>query len=110
MEKMQSTANIVFTGINWLMQYFFLKSGHRFVNDPQYGRLVERFSNGTVTREDIQTINSRLIDDNKEKGDIIDTSDIYYTCAVNTEKNSITTSIFKDYINIRHPREGGNFD
>ena len=93
----------------------FLKSDHRFVDNLQCGKLVERFSNGTVTREDIQMINSRLIDDNKENGDIIhlpkeDTSDIYYTCAVNTERNSITTSIFKDYINITHPKEGGNFD
>ena len=43
----------------------FLKSDHRFVDDPQYGRLVERFDNGTVTIEFIQMINSRIIDDNK---------------------------------------------
>ena len=35
---------------------------------------------------------------------------MYYACAVNTERNSITTSIFKDYINITHPKEEGNFD
>ena len=65
---MQSTASIVFTGINWSTQYFFLKSDHRFVDNLQYGRLVERFSNGTVTREDIKMINSRLIDDDKGNG------------------------------------------
>ena len=26
-----------------------------------------------------------------------DTSDMYYACEVNTERNFITTSIFKDY-------------
>ena len=30
--------------------------------------------------------------------------------AVNTSRNSITTIIFKDYINQTHPKEGGNFD
>ena len=37
-------------------------------------------------------------------------TDMYYACAVSTERNSITTSIFKDYINIAHPKEGDNFD
>ena len=99
----------------WINAVFFLKSDHRFVDDPQYGKLVERFGNVTVIREDIQMINSQLIDDNKGNGGNIhlpkeDTSDMYYACAVNTERNSITTSIFKDYINIIHPKEGGNFD
>ena len=94
---------------------FFLKSDHRFVNNPQYSRLVERFNNGTVTREDIQMNNSRLIDANTGNGGNIhlpkgDTSDMYYACAVNTERNSITTSIFKDYIDQTYPKEGGNFD
>ena len=35
---------------------------------------------------------------------------MYYAYAVNTERNSITTSMFKDYINITYPKEGGNFD
>ena len=97
------------------MQHFFLKSDHRFVNNPQYSRLVERFNNGTVTREDIQMNNSRLIDANTGNGGNIhlpksNTSDIHYLYAVNTSRNSITTIIFKDYINQTHPKEGGNFD
>ena len=77
--------------------------------------MVERFNNGTVTREDIQMNNSRLIDANTGNGGNIHlpkgyTSDMYYACAVNTERNSITTIIFKDYINQTYPKEGGNFD
>ena len=58
-------------------------------------------------------INSRLIDDNKGNGGNIhlpkgNTLDMYYVCVVNTEINSITTSIFNDYINQTHPKEGGN--
>ena len=60
-------------------------------------------------------MNSWLIDDNKGNGGNIhlpkgDTSDMYYVCAINTERNSITTSIFKDYINQTHTNEGCNFD
>ena len=34
-----------------------------------------------------------------------DTSDMYYACETNAERNSITTSIFRDYINLTHPKE-----
>ena len=35
---------------------------------------------------------------------------MYYACTVNIERNSTTTSIFKDYINMTHLNDGGNFD
>ena len=58
-------------------------------------------------------INSQLIDGNKRNGGNIhlskeDTSDMYYSCALITERHSITTSIFKDYINQTHPKERVN--
>ena len=41
----------------------FLQNDHRFKDDPEYGRLVERFSNGKATKNDIKSINSRLLND-----------------------------------------------
>ena len=35
---------------------------------------------------------------------------MYYACTVNIERNYSTTSIFKDYINMTHLNDGGNFD
>ena len=88
----------------------FLQSDHRFVDDPEYGKLVERFSNGTVTKEDINLINSQLIDDGKGNGGNIclpniNTSDMYYACETNAERNSITTNILKNHINMTHPKD-----
>ena len=34
----------------------FLQNDHRFVDDPNYGKLVQQFSNGTVTKEDTDLI------------------------------------------------------
>ena len=60
-------------------------------------------------------INSLLIDDNE--GDRCnvhlpneDNLDLYYTCAIHTERNAINTSIFGNYINVTHPNDGGNID
>ena len=62
----------------------FLKNDHRFVDDP------ERFSNGTVTKEDIRIVNSQSIDGGKgNRGKVYlpkeDTSDVYYVFETNTE-------------------------
>ena len=93
----------------------FLRTDHRFIEDPKYGELVERFCNGTVTKEDIALINSRLINDHKGNEGVIDlpndvTSDMFYACETNAERNSITTSIFRDYINLTHPKEKSEVD
>ena len=88
--KMLFMANFVSFGIN-LSTQLFLKSDHRFVEDPEYGKLVERFYNSTVTKEDMTLINSCLINDHKGNGGIIDlpnddTPYMYYACETNTEK------------------------
>ena len=93
----------------------FLRTDHRFIEDPKYGELVERFCNGTVTKEDIALINSRLINDHKGNEGVIDlpndvTSDMYCACETDAERNSITTSIFRDYINLTHPKEKSEVD
>ena len=43
----------------------FLIKNHRFSENRAYGKLVERFSNGTVTKEDIDLINTRLLHDSR---------------------------------------------
>ena len=93
----------------------FLENDHRFVDDPEYGQMVERFSNGTVTKADISLINSRLLNDKNGNGGNIDlpngnTSDLYYACSTNAERNSITTSLFKNYIQNTHPVNDENVD
>ena len=60
-------------------------------------------------------INSRLINDHKGNEGVIDlpndiTYDMYYACEIDAERNSITTSIFRDYINLTHPKEKSEVD
>ena len=39
----------------------FLNISHRFEDDPEFGEIMTRLRNGSVTKNDLQTINSRHI-------------------------------------------------
>lgn len=75
---------------------FFIKNGHRFEDYPEYGRLVERFNNGTILEWDVELISRFLLNDggensktrNFEKENVVD---MYYLCSSNTEINSLAT-------------------
>ena len=59
--------------------------------------------------------NTHLLDGHKEHWGTValpkeDISDMYYACEWNTERNFITTSIFRDYINVTHPCDKSNID
>ena len=60
-------------------------------------------------------INSQLIDDHKgNRGTVIlpkeDDFSIYFVSERNTERNSIKTSIFRDYNNVIHPYNESHVD
>ena len=74
-----------------------------------------RFSDCTVTKEDIKMINSWLAYAHKEnEGTLIlsreDTSDMYYAGQRKVERNTITRDIFKDYDKVTHPYHENNID
>ena len=77
-----------------------------FFNDSDYGRLVQRFSDGTTTKDDITFINSCLICDNKHKGGTVelskeDTSDVYYVCE-KIKREILSTKLYSGIILIKH--------
>ena len=43
-----------------------LKGLHRFKQDLEWGKLLYRFQNGEVIEEDIDNINSQVVDENTE--------------------------------------------
>ena len=60
-------------------------------------------------------INNQLTDDHKrDRGTVTvpkqDTFDMYHVCERNTERNSIKTSIFRDYNIQTHPNNESNVD
>ena len=60
-------------------------------------------------------INSHLLDDNDDNGSKFtlpnrDTTYLYYACSTKVERNSITTSIFNNYISVTHPVDTSGVD
>jgi hypothetical protein len=73
-----------------------LESNHRFREDPEYGELLKRIRSNTHTQGDIETINSRFVenrDDLPSNGE-----EVCYACAYNKERNSVSQGIFQAYI------------
>ena len=86
-------------------------NNHRFINDPQWGFLLDRLRKGFLTREDIEFINTRVVGSNlslpsyeKLNGD-----DITYACSTNAERNLITDNNFGNILKTHHPKIGESF-
>ena len=68
-----------------------LKGLHRFKQDLEWGKLLYRFRNGEVTEEDIDTINSRVVDINTKLP-----SNIKYATYYNRDRDAINTALFEN--------------
>ena len=88
--------------VQWgaLNAVIFLVKNHRFKDDPEYGELLERIAKGEATKKDIETINSRVI--TGKKNSIKDVPHPQYACAKNSERNSISTDIFRQHVKDTH--------
>ena len=74
----------------------FLNVSHRFQNDPDFGEIMRRFRIGKVTKKDIQTINSRHIDNPNVSLPSI--TEIRCACYMNAERNAYTNVVFLEHL------------
>jgi len=73
--------------------YVELNGMHRFDTDPQYGLMMRRMREGALTQNDLDVINSQVVDSDAE---IID--DIRYATYMNKDRASINIALFRKYI------------
>ena len=94
----------LYRGNNVLVQAInravFLNRSHRFEQDPQFGAVMRRFRNGTVTVQDLEWINERCIDNETVTLPSYDT--IRYACAENTHRNAISNALFSKHLQETH--------
>jgi len=76
---------------DWVNCFIELTGMHRFKNDPQWGLLLKRFRDGTVTREDINKINECVVKNDNELP-----NDIKYATFFNRDRDSINTALFEE--------------
>ena len=81
----------------------FLNNSHRFKDDPEYGRILERMRMGETTLADREEINMRVIN---PKNGIVPPSDepnISYACGTNKQRNGVIAGHFQQHILSTHP-------
>jgi len=82
-----------------------LESDHRFKEDPEYGKLLQRMWAGDLTKNDRKLLNERVI--GSEQVPVLPHEftglDAVYACPKNTERNSISAGNFKRHVLKTHP-------
>ena len=75
-----------------------VKTNHRFKNDVQWGKLLERYRSDGPSKKDIKKINTRVFGGGKylTEEDIPD--NICYAAKTNLDRNAINDAIFKKRI------------
>ena len=70
--------------------YIELLGLHRFSEDMQWGKLLQRFRDGKVTRNDLELINTRVLQNDSQIPD-----DIQYATFRNRDRDAINTALFE---------------
>jgi hypothetical protein len=85
---------------------------HRFSQDPNWGKILERMHHGNSTPADIEIINTRVVGENLSLPSFeeLQGNDITYACATNAERNVVSDNIFANILKNRHPKENESFD
>jgi hypothetical protein len=77
---------------------------HRFINDPLWGRILDRVQVGMITDEDILKMNERLLSKVKLPDSIdCSTTRIAYGCYCNKKRNQITDASFLKFVSKDSP-------
>jgi hypothetical protein len=85
----------------WVNCFIQLNGMHRFKHDPEWGKILLRFRDGTVTLEDIEKVNERVVDNNGELPD-----DIKYATFFNRDRDAINTALFEERCKMMYEKTG----
>jgi len=86
---------------DWVNCYIELNGMHRFSSDMEWGRLLRRFRNGTMSRQDIDIVNERVVKPGCKLPE-----DIKYCTYFNRDRDSINTALFEERCKLVKDRNG----
>ena len=78
----------------------FLTVSHKFKEDPKFGEIMRRFRIGKATKNDIQTINSRHIENPNVY--LLPITKVRCECYKNVEQNAYSNVIFLEHLKQTH--------
>ena len=76
-----------------------LETNHRAKDDPEYAALLKRFRDGEPTQEDIDTINSRMVDPTT-----VPPQNIQYASPTNKDRCAINNAVFLKHLESTHSK------
>jgi hypothetical protein len=87
---------------DWVHTFLELKTNHRFKKDPVWGRTLSRYREFGPTENDIQAINSRIINSAKGPSENDIPNDVTYATKTNVDRMAINDGIFASHIRATH--------
>ena len=76
----------------WVNCFIELKGLHRFKDDPEWGRLLQRMRDGALTPQDIITLNERVVANGAELPE-----NIRYATYYNRDRDAINAALFEEH-------------
>jgi hypothetical protein len=86
---------------DWVNCFIELVGMHRFKDDLEWGKLLFRFRNGTMTEDDIKKVNERVV-----KVGMKIPNDIKYATYFNRDRDAINTALFEERCKNLYMRDG----
>jgi len=83
---------------------------HRFRDDERYGRILQKLCRGELEQADVDTINERFVGKNGLSLPRVLEGDSCYACNKNSQRNAITSAIFRQHLKATHPDAGSDAD
>jgi hypothetical protein len=89
---------------DWVNCYIELTGQHRFKKDPNYGAIMKRIHDGCATDDDIDLLNSRVLDgDHPDAPTMKDLPEnMAYAAYQNVDKSAINNGVFAEHIKKTH--------
>ena len=85
-----------------------LEGTHRFRDDRWYGDMLKRICTGSLTQNDVDRINTRLVGYEGTSLPKTIGGNTCYACPRNDERNAITAGIFDEHLRKTHPIKESN--
>ena len=93
---------------DWMNSFIELKGQHRYSGDRTYGNIMKRFREGKPTHEDIECLNSRVVDQiATEDGTLRLPHDIAYAVYTNRRRSQINNAVFNNHLQMYHSQTFG---
>jgi len=80
---------------NYINCYLELVGQHRFKDDPEWGEMLSKFRNGTISEYDIKTVNDKIWIGSKNIQEAKLPANLKYATYMNRDRDSINTALFE---------------